>query len=221
MKFKATNPVGLPVAMAIFLMASAQAPAQSAPDHASDATSGTLEEVVVTGQRASLQKAVQIKRDAAQVVESVVADDIGKFPDNTVAEALQRVPGIQTVNNFNNEIVNPLIRGIGDILTTLDGREMFSGVGRGFAFQDLPSEALARADVYKSNSANLIEGGVAGVIDLRLHKPFDFKKGWSLAGTARGYYGKEVSKTSYKLGVLATNRWNTSLGEMGLLVDLS
>src|SRR3977135_219601 len=163
MKFKAMNPVGLPLAMAIFLMASSQAPAQAAPDHASDATSGTLEEVVVTGQRASLQKAVQIKRDAAQVVESVVADDIGKFPDNTVAEALQRVPGIQTVNNFNNEIVNPLIRGIGDILTTVDGREMFTGVGRGFAFQDLPSEALARADVYKSSSANLIEGGVAGV----------------------------------------------------------
>lgn len=67
-----------------------------------------------------------------------------------MAEALQRVPGIQTVVSFNNEIVNPLIRSIGDIITTVDGREMFSGVGRGFAFQDLPAEAISRANVYKS-----------------------------------------------------------------------
>jgi TonB-dependent receptor len=206
--------------MAAVLMVAHLAHAETVSDaQAGDAA--TLDEVVVTGQRASLEKAVQIKRNADQIVESVVADDIGKFPDNTVAEALQRIPGIQTVNGFNNEIVNPLIRGIGDILTTVDGREMFTGVGRGFAFQDLPAEALARADVYKSSSADLIEGGVAGVIDLKLHKPFDFKQGLSLAGTARGFYGEEAGKASYKLGFLASDRKETSVGQMGLLVDVS
>jgi TonB-dependent receptor len=190
---------------------------------AQDATadSGRLEEVVVTGQRASLEAATEKKRNADQVIESVVADDIGKFPDNTVAEALQRIPGIQTTNNFNNEIVNPLIRGIGDIETTVDGREMFTGVGRGFAFQDLPSEALAAADVYKSNSANLLEGGVAGVINLKLHKPFDFKEGLTLATNARGYYGDQVQKLNYKVGLLASEQQETSAGRMGLLLDLS
>jgi TonB-dependent receptor len=209
-----------PAVVATVLMISQVAHAQT-PLDAKASSADSLEEVVVVGQRASLEKAVQIKRNAAQVVDSVVADDIGKFPDNTVAEALQRVPGIQTVNGFNNEIINPLIRGLGDILTTVDGREMFTGVGRGFAFQDLPAEALARADVYKSSSADLIEGGVAGVIDLRLHKPFDFKEGLSLAGTARGFYGEEVGKTSYKLGFLASERQDTSVGQMGLLVDVS
>jgi TonB-dependent receptor len=180
-----------------------------------------LQEVVVTGQRASLEQASENKRNADQVVESIVADDIGKFPDNTVAEALQRVPGIQTINNFNNEIVNPLIRGIGDIETTVDGREMFTGVGRGFAFQDLPSEALAAVDVYKSNSANLLEGGVAGEINLRLHKPFDFKQGLTLATNARGYYGDQVKKVNYKAGALIAERRDTAAGEMGVLLDIS
>lgn len=209
------------VAVAMSFATSQLAHAEPAAGSTQLTGADSLDEVVITGQRASLEKAAEIKRDAAQVVEAVVADDIGKFPDNTVAEALQRVPGIQTVNNFNNEIVNPLIRGLGDILTTVNGREMFTGVGRGFAFQDLPAEALARADVYKSSSADLIEGGVAGVIDLRLHKPFDFKEGLSLAGTARGYYGQEVSKVSYKVGLLAAERGETSVGEMGVLVDLS
>lgn len=221
MNSKRTQLQGLSTAVALALAASQLAQAQSAADNTKPGGAITLEEVVVTGQRASLEKAAEIKRNAAQVVEAVVADDIGKFPDNTVAEALQRVPGIQTVNNFNNEIVNPLIRGIGDILTTVNGREMFTGVGRGFAFQDLPSEALARADVYKSSSADLIEGGVAGVIDLKLHKPFDFKQGLSLAANARAYYGQEVSKPSYKVGLLASERHETSVGQMGFLIDLS
>ncbi|MGH8238476.1 MAG: TonB-dependent receptor plug domain-containing protein, partial [Steroidobacteraceae bacterium] len=154
-------------------MASAQAPATSRTNVSGE----ELEEVVVIGLRASLEAAAEIKKNADQVVDSIVADDIGKFPDNTTAAALQRVPGVQVVVGDNNEIVAPLIRGIGDILTTLDGREIFSGVGRGFAFQDLPAEALGGADVYKSNTANLIEGGVAGVINLKLHKPFDFAEG--------------------------------------------
>lgn len=178
------------------------------------------QEIVVTGIRASLQTAADIKRSAQQVVDSIVADDIGKLPDPTTAAALQRIPGIQVVVGDNNEIVNPIIRGLGDVLTTLDGREIFTGDGRGFAFQDLPAEALAGADVYKSNSADLIEGGVAGLINLKLHKPFDFK-GLTIAGNARGTYAKNADKVNPAVGLLVADRWNTEAGEIGALVDVS
>jgi iron complex outermembrane receptor protein len=180
-----------------------------------------LEEVVVVGLRASLEAAAAIKQNSDQVVDSIVADDIGKFPDNTTAAALQRVPGVQVTVNDNNEIANPIIRGINDILTTLDGREIFTGVGRAFAFQDLPAEALAGADVYKSNTANLIEGGVAGVINLRLHKPFDFEQGWSGALNTRGIYGDNTDKFSGTIGGLLSNRWDAGDGEMGALLNVS
>lgn len=187
-----------------------------------DADNEVLTEIVVVrGLRSSLNQAADIKRDADQVVEAIVAEDIGKFPDNTVAAALQRVPGIQVVNNFNNEIVSPLIRGIGDIVTTLDGREIFTGVGRGFAFQDLPAEALSGAEVYKSNSANLIEGGIAGVINLTRVKPLAFDEGLTVATNLRGMYGDEVEELGLTGGILVSNRFDTDVGEMGILVDVS
>ena len=94
--------------------------AQSSSEAATENSASTLEEVVVYGQRASLEKAAEIKRDADQVVDAIVAEDIGKFPDVSTAAALQRVPGVQVTVGDNNEIVNPIIRGLGDILTTLE-----------------------------------------------------------------------------------------------------
>lgn len=188
---------------------------------ASNVGSDDLEEIIVVGLRASLDAAVEIKQNADQVVDSIVADDIGKFPDHTTAAALQRVPGVQVFVGDNNEIVSPLIRGIPDILTTLDGREIFTGVGRGFAFQDLPAEALAGADVFKSNTANMIEGGVAGVINLKLHKPFDFKEGLTAAVNTRGIYGDNTDDIGYTAGALFSNRWVAGHGEMGALLNVS
>jgi TonB-dependent receptor len=185
---------------------------------AEDAAEG--EEIVVTGIRESLAAAAAIKRKSDQVVDSIVAEDIGKFPDRTTAAALQRVPGVQVTVSNNNEVANPIIRGLGDILTTLNGREIFTGAGRGFSFQDLPAEALARVDVYKSNSANLIEGGVAGVIDLRLHRPFDFS-GFTLAANARGTYSRRLEKVDPSVGLLVSNRWETGAGEFGALVNVT
>jgi iron complex outermembrane recepter protein len=200
------------------------APADSAPTasqaNAAASTDGSGDEIVVRGIRASLERAAAIKRDNTNVVDSIVADDIGKFPDRTVAAALQRVPGVQVTVGDNNEIVAPIIRGLGDILTTLDGREIFTGVGRGFAYQDLPAEALAGADVYKSSSAELIEGGVAGIIDMRLHKPFDFK-GLTLAANAHGIYTRNNKDVNPTAGVLIADRWDTDAGEFGALLDLS
>ena len=195
----------------------------AAPAFAQDAApqaAGEGEEIVVTGQRASLGAAARIKQNSDNVVDSIVANDIGKFPDRTVAGALQRVPGVQVTVGGNNEIVNPIIRGLGDILTTLDGRQIFTGVGRGFSYQDLPAEALAGADVYKTSSAQLIEGGVVGVIDLKLHKPFDFT-GFTVAANARGIYSENTNKISPNLGLLVSDRFETGAGEIGVLADVS
>ncbi|MBM0103265.1 TonB-dependent receptor [Steroidobacter sp. S1-65] len=187
---------------------------------AGNAGSGALEEIVVTGIRQSLERAADIKRESLQVVDSIVAEDIGKFPDATTAAALQRVPGIQVTVGSNNEIVGIRIRGLDDILTTLDGRELFSTTGRGFALQDLPAEALARVDVIKSSTANLIEGGLAGVTDLRLQKPFNFNKP-TVVAAARANYPDNVDEINPQFGVLATDRWDVGNGEIGALVNVS
>src|SRR3546814_5084717 len=100
------------------------------------------------------------------------------------------VTGVQTCalpisNDNHNELSGVRIRGLTDILTTVDGREVFTTTGRNFDLQDLPADALSRIDVYKSQTADLIEGGVAGAINLRLNKPFNFKEP-TVVVTARG-----------------------------------
>lgn len=204
------------------LMGSALMESQAAwaQEAGGDANSGALEEIVVTGIRQSLERAADIKRESLQVVDSIVAEDIGKFPDATTASALQRVPGIQVTVGSNNEIVGVRIRGLDDILTTLDGRELFSTTGRGFALQDLPAEALARVDVIKSSTANLIEGGLAGVTDLRLHKPFNFNER-TFVVAARGNYPDNVDDINPQVGMLATDRWEVGNGEIGALLNVS
>ncbi|MBW6531158.1 TonB-dependent receptor [Sphingomonas sp. RRHST34] len=200
--------------------ADAVAPPPAAPDTAAPDTATTGDEIVVTGIRASLARAAEIKRSAPQVVDSIVAQDIGKFPDPTTAAALQRVPGVQVTVGGNNEIVNPLVRGLPDILTTLDGREIFTAEGRGFAFQDLPAEAVARVDVFKSNTANLIEGGVAGTIDLRLNKAFNYTEP-TIALSGKLNYPSNAEKLGPQVSFLATDRWDTGIGEIGALINVS
>ncbi|MFV0623573.1 TonB-dependent receptor [Sphingomonas sp. ac-8] len=218
----ATPPDAQDATQGVEAQTTAGSPAE-APDVAGQsATTGgdAGSEIIVTGIRASLARAAEIKRSAAQVVDSIVAQDIGKFPDPTTAAALQRVPGVQVTVGGNNEIVSPLVRGLGDILTTLDGREIFTSDGRGFAFQDLPAEAIARVDVYKSNTANLIEGGVAGTIDLRLNKPFNYTDP-TIAISGKLNYPSNTEKLGPQVSFLATDRWDTGIGEIGALLNVS
>ena len=176
-------------------------------------------EIVVSGVRASLQSAQSIKRSAPQIVDSIVAEDIGKLPDNTVSDALQRVTGVQ-VTRGNGETTGVDIRGLPNAATLLNGREVFTGTGRGVALQDIPAELLAGVDVYKTSTPDIIEGGVAGVIDIRLHRPFDFK-GLTVAGDGRAVYSDQAKKWSYLGGGLVSDRWDTGIGELGLLVGAS
>lgn len=195
-------------------------PQPGLPDQSHTPSETTGADIVVTGIRSSLQRAAQIKRTAPQVVDSIVAEDIGKFPDPTTAEALQRVPGVQVTVGSNNEVSGVLVRGLSDISSTLDGREIFSTTGRGFAFQDLPAAALSRVDVIKTSTADLIEGGIASTIDLQLNKPFNFNKP-TIVASARANYENNAGKLEPQLSLLATDSWETGIGKIGALINVS
>lgn len=205
------------VAMAIAGPAYAQDVAADASP-AGTADEGGDQEIIVTGVRASLERAAEVKRNAVQVVDSIVAQDIGKLPDPTTAAALQRVPGIQVSNDNNNELSNVRIRGLPDISTTIDGREVVTSTGRGFDLKDVAAESLARVDVFKSQTADQIEGGVAGAIDLRLNKPFNFRDP-TLVLSARQNYAESAGEARPQFGVLATDRFDVGGGEIGLLIN--
>lgn len=174
-----------------------------------------LDEFVVSGVRGSMIRAQELKQNSIQIIDSIVAEDIGKFPDHTVAEALQRVPGIQVGRNVG-EINTVVIRGLPNLATTVNGNEIFTGTGRGVSLQDLPAELISGIDVYKSSSPTQLEGGIAGLIDIRLSRPFDFK-GPRFGATVQGIYGENADKTGYIVSTLLSNRWKVGTGEVGAL----
>lgn len=203
-------------AVAIAIAFSCQAlQAQEAP-----AAEDSVEEIVVSGIRASLTKALDIKKESNQIVDSIVAEDIGKFPDNNVVEALQRVTGVQVTGRGGGEVDGVTIRGLGDVSTTVNGRQIFTGTGRDVALADIPASLLNRVDVYKTRAADQLEGGIAGNIDIKTHRPFNFE-GSKVVLAARGIYQSTSEKTDPNVSMLASDRWETGAGEFGALVNLS
>ncbi|WP_020654510.1 TonB-dependent receptor [Massilia niastensis] len=197
----------------------AQAPADAATGSARKDADKQAAIVTVTGTRQAAQSAQNIKRNAEQVIDSIVADDIGKFPDKNVAEILGRVPGVQVIRQ-NGEAGNVVIRGLGGITTLYNGREMFTAAGRSLFLADVPVAMLQRVDVYKSQGADMVEGGTSGVIDVRTNRPFDFK-GAQAAFNVRGEHRDKADKVDPNVSGMLSNRWKTGIGEIGLLGGLS
>jgi iron complex outermembrane receptor protein len=175
------------------------------------------QDIVVTGIRASLSSAQSLKRNADTVVDSIVAEDIGKLPDVNVSEALQRITGIQVQRDVGEGAGRVQIRGLSGVETTINGRDAFTGVDRNFNLQNLPAELLSRLDVYKAPTANLVEGGIGGTIDIRTRRPFDFDDS-IVTGSARARYADLAKKWDPMVSVLMSDRWDTPIGEIGLLV---
>lgn len=192
----------------------------ASPQGSGAATDTEAADIVVTGVRASLSTAQGIKRNASQIVDSIVAEDIGKLPDRNVAEALQRITGVQIQRSFG-EGSSVAIRGLSQVRTEVNGRDVFTASGgRTLSLEDVPSELLAGIDVYKNPSADLIEGGIGGLINLRTRKPFDFN-GLKMSASATANYYDLRDTTTPQANLLISNRWNTGIGEIGLLVDLA
>jgi len=205
----------------------------SAPSFAQDAvkkeTASDVEEVLVTGQRANLQNAQEIKRNAATVVDSISSEDIGSLPDRSVLEAMQRIPGV-SIERFSAandpdhigvEGSGAVIRGMSQTRSEFNGRDSFTAnSGRGLSFQDVPPELMAGVDIYKNQTADMIEGGIGGTVSLRTRKPFD-QPGRIMAFTADVSYGDMAKKASPTGSALYSDRWNTDAGEFGVLVNLT
>ena len=136
---------------------------------------GVVEEVVVTGIRASLTRSMDVKRNAVGVVDAISAEDIGKMPDTNLAESLQRIPGV-SIDRVNGEGSKVTVRGLaGDYnLVTLNNRQMPAssfGTSRSFDFANLASEGVAGVEVYKSGRADLQSGGMGALINIITPRP--------------------------------------------------
>jgi len=179
------------------------------------------EAIVVTGLRASLRSAQGIKRNSEQIVDSVVAEDIGKLPDITVSDTAARIPGIQ-VERTGGEASRVLLRGLDRsyYTTTYNGREIFTAETRSVALQDFPAGAISAVEAFKTSTANLVEPGLAGLINVRSRRPFDFRDG-EIAGSVWANYPKQSRDFSPNAQLLLTDRWDAGGGEFGALINFS
>jgi TonB-dependent receptor len=194
-------------------------PAAGAPQ-TDDAVAVEDEAIVVTGLRRSLQSAQNLKRNSDQIVDAVVAEDIGKLPDRTVSEALARIPGI-SVERAQGEAGDVFLRGLRDPATTYNGREIFTAEVRNVAPQDFPAGGVAALEAFKSQTADQIEGNLAGLINVRSRKPFDFT-GLEVAGALNLTYADLSKTTAVNGNVLVSNRWDVGNGgELGALLNVS
>jgi iron complex outermembrane receptor protein len=175
--------------------------ADAAPSTQTAVANDELQEIVITGYRESLQSALNRKRESIQPIESVVAEDIGKMPDQNVSESLQRLPGV-SINRSGGKGTQVLIDGLGNNLITLNGevlltgREIYvagesSGGGGNSGLQyasleGIPSEEIGGIDVIKNPTAQNREGGLGGTIDLKTRSPLSQERGLNLGGNLRG-----------------------------------
>lgn len=196
-----------------------QAPA-TAPEASAPVAAQELDSVQVRGVRGSATGAVEAKQAKAEISDSVVAEDIGKLPDNSVAAALQRVTGVQVARG-GAEVGTVLVRGLPDVVTTFDGRNVFTASGRGIALQDIPADLLQSVDVYKTGSAKFLEGGIGGSIDVHLRKPFDLDKDTTLAGSISAVRGDQAGDTKPNGSLTAAHNWDSGHGRMGVLGSVS
>lgn len=200
-----------------------------APDE--DVTDDDGSAIVVTGIRRALETAKDIKRNSDTFVDSITASDISTLPDLSVAEALGRIPGV-TVSRFptgggaSPDFPSPegrgnLIRGLGFVRSEFNGRDAFTANGgRALDWSSIPPELVGAVDVFKNQTADLIEGGIGGTINLRTLEPFD-RKGRVIAAALDFTYSDLRKAWSPSGSLTLGNRWETGAGEFGLMASYS
>jgi iron complex outermembrane recepter protein len=201
---------------------------------ANSASTDTLQEVVVTGIRASVQQSIEAKRNATSVQEVITAEDIGKMPDKNVADSLTRVPGVTTSSASANEggfdeNDRVSMRGTNPSLTQtlINGHGVAAGdwfvlnqvqqVGRSVSYTLLPSELVSQVVVHKSSQASLIEGGVAGSVDIITRKPLDFKDPVTFQGSVGAVYAEKPDKTDGQYSLLGA--WKNDANTFGVMAQ--
>jgi iron complex outermembrane recepter protein len=233
------RPVVLAVALA--LGAGAQplwaqtAPAASGDANAQPAALPTeLESILVSGVRAAAERSLEAKRAADSVVDVITAEDVGKMPDKNIADSLSHVPGVTissagaTEGGFD-EADRVSMRGTNPSLTQtlLNGHNVAAGdwfvldqtgtVGRSVSYTLLPSELVSQVVVHKSSEASLVEGGVAGSVDIITRKPLEFSKTFTAEASAGAVYATLPGKTDPQFSGLID--WKNDAGNVGVLVQ--
>lgn len=179
-----------------------------------------LPPVLVRGLRQSLNQAIDLRARSTNLVDSAFAEDIARMPDLSVADALQRVTGLQ-VGRDRGDSTAISIRGLGLGSTTLNGQEVFSArLGRALDTNVIPADMLAAVVVHKTSSARHVEGGLGGSLDLRTFRPFDLPD-HTVIGSLRWLNGKLAGHTQPQRVALASHRWQTASGQAGWLVSLA
>lgn len=239
MELKIRFRAGLIAGTALWLLGTAPVTAQeqSAPQGPSgagaEAEPGVEDpaeaDVIVTGVRKALESAARRKRNADTVVDTITATDIGAFPDKSVAEALQRVPGVTVIRSaakddvmhYSAEPSGVVIRGLQQVRSEFNGRDTFSATsGYGLSWNDISPELMAGVDTYKNQTAEMIEGGIAGTVNLRTRLPFD-QAGQVFAVSATANYGDKSTQLTPEGSAVYSNRFHTGIGEFGLLANVA
>ncbi|MFZ0267834.1 TonB-dependent receptor [Caulobacter sp.] len=202
-------------ALLIALAVAGVAAAQEAPAPADD---NAVEAVVVTGFRSSLAKALNVKRGEAAAVDSILAEDIGKFPDLNLSESIQRIPGV-AITRDGGEGRQISVRGLGpqftrvringmEALTTAGGADASGGTNRGrsFDFNIFASDLFSAITVRKTAEAETEEGSLGATVDLRTARPFDYK-GFQMSGSLQGSYNDLAEKASPRGAFMISNTW--------------
>jgi iron complex outermembrane recepter protein len=190
------------IALALCLPAGV-AVAQNAPGSEAE----TMDTVVVSGVRASLARAVELKRGAGTVQDSISALELGNFPDDNVADSLAHITGVAISRTAGGEGQKVSVRGLGPeyTLTTFNNRILATdGAGRDFAFDVLPSDVISGADVIKGAQASLSEGAIGGLVNLRSASPFD-QKGQQLVARLEGDRNMMSELNGYKFSSVYSN----------------
>jgi iron complex outermembrane receptor protein len=193
---------------------------------AQNAPQGPLAEIVVSGIRNSLRQALDTKRNADAVVDAISAEDIGKFPDKNVADALQRIPGI-SVDRIWGEGRDIFVRGTDSTLnrTQMNGQNVASAYwwandnpSRGFNYDILASELVASLEVHKSPEADMDEGSIGGLVNVKTRRPMDLKP-FTVEASVEGLYSVLPKSTDPQASGLFS--WHNSEGTFGALASLS
>jgi len=172
------------------------------------AQSDSVEEVIVTGVRGAQEKAIDVKRNSAQIIDSVAAEDIGKLPDTTIADSLQRITGIQIQRSGGQGSVVS-VRGMGQVLSTMNGEYFLTPASmttNGVNFTDVPASLVSGLNVSKSQSAAQLEGGIGGSIDILTRRSLDLDEGFSGSVRLQGSSGSITETTDPELSGLVG--WN-------------
>ncbi len=204
--------------MTLALLAGASSMALATGVHAQTAQddSAQVDEIVVTGIRGSQMRSVDIKRRETAIVDAISSEDIGKLPDTTIADSLQRIPGVQ-IQRDAGEGATINIRGLKQVITLLNGEQYLSAGNMGAAqpnLLDVPAQLMNSVVVYKSTDPRNALSGISGTVDLRTRRPFQMEQGLHFAGGLEGQRGERTKDNDYLVNGLLS--WRNE--RVGLLV---